>query len=410
MLDSLLTAIKYGAVFSGIYVQVFLLFTYLGWGSGRPEENDQMFPENNLPTIGVIVPAYNEEVGVVRTVESLLNSDYPNHKLQIIVVDDGSKDGTWTILQKYADNPRVSLYTKENGGKYTALNLGLEKTTADIVGCLDADSTIAVDAIRQSAKYFLRDPETKAVVPTMTVDNPKTLIQFIQKVEFESALYMREVFGRLGTLFVAPGPLTLFRREVFDILGPYRHGYLGEDLEIAVRMQFNNMKIVYGNNVRIYTFGMKTLKTLLKQRVRWTYAFIMNMKDYRAMLFNPKYGHLGLFILPIAILGIILAIILTPIAIVQIFKSGLIYTQPLIWGVHPKFEFDPFYLNSKSLTILALIALVFAISTVLIGRSLNKQKLWSFDLWTIIIYPFISTLWMLKTFWKMMRSEKVTWR
>ena len=236
----------------------------------------------------------------MRTVESLLNSEYPADKLQIIVVDDGSKDRTWEILQQYKNNPRVSLYTKSNGGKFTALNFGLERTTADIVGCLDADSTIAPDAIYQSMLYFLKDAETYAVVPTMTIHNPKNFIQLIQKVEFEGALYMREVFGRLGSLFVAPGPLTLFRKEVFEKLGPYRHGHLGEDLEIAVRMQYNHMKIVYGNKSRVYTFGMKTLKTLLKQRVRWTNSFLMNLKDYKMMVFNPAYGHLGLLVFPVA--------------------------------------------------------------------------------------------------------------
>lgn len=409
-MDSLLNIIKYGAVFSGIYIQVFLLLTYLGWGKGRPEIPDHIYTDDELPTVAVIVPCWNDGAGVVRTFESLLASDYPKEKLHIIFVDDGSTDDAWEVVQKYKENPQISLYHKENGGKYTANNFGLQHTQAQIVGCLDADSTVAVDAIRRSAEYFMRDAETFAVVPRMTIEHPKTFIQILQKVEFEGALYMRETFGMLGALFVAPGPLTLFRREVFERLGPYRHGYLGEDLEIAVRMQCNKMKITYGNKVQVYTFGMKTFKTLIKQRVRWTYAFIMNMKDYRRMLLNPEYGHLGLFIFPVAIMGILIAVILTPLALFQLLQSLIQYIEPLAWGVTPTVHLDSFYIPTNALGILGMIALVFVASSILLGRSLNNQKLLSWDLGTLIIYPFVSAWWMVKTMWKVARSEKVTWR
>lgn len=411
MFTTFLEVIKYAPVFLGIYIQIFLLFTYLGWGKEDTSSEDLLISDTDLPTVGIIIPCFNEEVGVVRTIESLLNCDYPAEKMDIIVINDGSTDKTWDILQQYVNNPRVSLYTKENGGKYTALNLGLTKTKAAIVGCLDADSTIAPDAVRQSAYYFLRDPEAYAVVPTMTVENPQTFIQFLQKVEFEGALYMRQVFGQLGALFVAPGPLTLFRKEVFEKLGPYKHGYLGEDLEIAVRMQFNKMKLVYGSKSRVYTFGMKTVATLLKQRVRWTYAFIMNMKDYRGMLLNPQHGHLGLFIFPIAILGIAFAVILTPVALFKIGSMAWSYIQPIIWGVSPiPQSIDTFYINTEALSLLGIIALGFAAAAIFIGRSLNKQKLLSIDLLTLFLYPFVSALWMFKTLWKIIRSERVTWR
>lgn len=411
MFSAILAILKYAPVFLGIYIQLFLLFTYLGWGTDNTDDAENNYTDDQLPTIGVIIPCFNEEMSVLRTVDSLLAADYPHEKLQILVVNDGSTDKTWEMVQKYAGNPRVFLYSKQNGGKYTALNFGLEKTNAAIVGCLDADSTIAPDALKQSAYYFLNDSAAYAVVPTLIVENPKTFMQYVQKVEFEGALYMRKVFGSLGALFVAPGPLTLFRREVFEKLGPYRHGYLGEDLEIAVRMQFNKMKLIYGNKVNVYTFGMKTLKTLLKQRVRWTYAFIMNMKDYRKMLLNPEYGHLGLFIFPIALIGIVLAVVMVPIALFNLIKSLWMYLHPVFWGMKPAIpHIDGFFLSTQSMSLLAIIAITFATAAIFIGRSLNKQKMLSIDLFTLCIYPFVSALWMWKTIWKMVRSERITWR
>lgn len=407
------TIIKYGSIFFGIYVQIFLLFTYLGWGSKKNNKDEivELNVNGYIPNVAVIVPCFNEESGVVRTIDSLLASDYPKQFLEIIVVNDGSTDKTWEILKKYNNFSNIKLYTKQNGGKYTALNYGIETTKADIVGCLDADSTIAHDSIRQSIGYFLRDPDTFAVVPTMTVENPKTFIQLIQKVEFEAMLYMREMFGRLNAIFVAPGPLTLFRREVFQKLGPYRHGYLGEDLEIAIRMQYHGMKITYGSKSRVYTFGMKNFKTLIKQRVRWTYAFLMNIKDYRGMLFNPKFGHLGLLILPFALFAIGITIILFPIAIYQLLYSLFEWVQLINIHAFPHLgSLDLFYVSPNTLTLLGVISVGFGLFATIIGRSMNNQNLLSFDLITIIIYPFVSMWWIIKTTWKIIRSEQITWR
>lgn len=407
--------LKYVIIFFGLYIQVFFLLNFLGWGRNEAEEVENFEVDDaKLPTVSVIVPCYNEEEGVCRTVESLLATGYP--KLQILVIDDGSKDKTWSIVQKYKTNPCVALYTKQNGGKYTALNYGLERTNADIVGCLDADSTIHPGSLMASVKTFLMDQEAMAVVPAMTVENPKSLVQIIQKVEFESFLYMKKVFGVLRSLFVAPGPLTLFRKEVFEKLGPYRHGYLGEDLEIAVRMQFNHMKLVYADYSHVYTKGMPTLKTLLKQRVRWIYSFVNNMYDYRAMIFNPRYGHLGLFVLPVTIVGLVLGLVAVPLIVYGLIGTFYTYIQPLFLGANPSVlvpQFDAFYFTTGALPILGIITLIFAFAAIIIGRALNherKQWLISPDMLAFLAYPFVSAWWTYKTVWKIIRSQQVTWR
>jgi cellulose synthase/poly-beta-1,6-N-acetylglucosamine synthase-like glycosyltransferase len=409
--------LKYITIFFGLYIQVFFLLNFLGWG----EENEEKVAklevlDNELPTVAVIVPCYNEQESVTRTVNSLLGAHYPKNKLEILVVDDGSKDSTWKIVQQYVNNPQIKLYTKQNGGKYTALNYGLERTDADIVGCLDADSTINPNSIMQSVKTFLADKEAMAVVPAMTVENPKSFVQIIQKIEFESFLYMKKVFGVLHSLFVAPGPLTLFRKEVFEQLGPYRHGYLGEDLEIAVRMQFNHMKLVYADYSHVYTKGMPTLKTLLKQRVRWTYSFVNNMYDYKAMLFNPRYGHLGLFILPVTTLGLVLGLLAVPLIVYGLAVTFVHYVQPLFLGAQPSAlvpHFDAFYITTNALPILGIITLIFAFAAIIIGRALNherKQALITPDILSFLVYPFVSAWWTYKTLWKIIRSQQVTWR
>ncbi len=405
--------VNLGLVFIGIYVQIFLLFTYLGWGRKANKEPHKVYTDAELPTVGIIVPCWNDSDGVARTFASLFAADYPKEKLNIIFVDDGSKDETWNIVQKYKDNPQVSLYHKENGGKWTALNLGLEKNTADIVGCLDADSTIEPDAIRQSVYRFLGDPKAMSVVPAMTVANPKTLMQHIQKVEFESVIYLRETFSFLDALFITSGPLSLFRKEVFEKVGGYRSGHQGEDLEIAMRLQYNHMKIVFNRSTRVYTAGMKSWKTLLKQRVRWTYSFLKNSVEYKKMYFNPDYGHLGMFVLPVGYLGNIAAILLIPFLLYNIILGLWHLVHPILLGIYPHFgtfHFNPFFLSLTALSILGIIALALGFVGVFIGRSMLKQKVWSLDLFSYILYPFLSMAWTAKAVWKTVAGQAVTWR
>ncbi|HXK31708.1 MAG TPA: glycosyltransferase family 2 protein, partial [Candidatus Paceibacterota bacterium] len=120
----------------GLYFEVFLLISFF---EKRPSKKSDAVPRR-FPTVSIIVPCYNEERTIAATVQSLLALEYPKKKLDIVVVDDGSTDGTRTIAERFAKKyPQVRYFYKENGGKYTALNFGIEVSHGNIVGCLDAD-------------------------------------------------------------------------------------------------------------------------------------------------------------------------------------------------------------------------------------------------------------------------------
>ncbi|MBP6931581.1 MAG: glycosyltransferase family 2 protein, partial [Candidatus Pacebacteria bacterium] len=169
--------------FLAVYVQVFFLVTFI---EKRREINirreDIELPE--YPTVTVIVPCYNEERTVDVTVESLLSLNYPKDKLHIVVVDDGSKDGTWNQIQKYKDHPQIEIIHKENGGKHTALNLGLDHAHSEFVGCLDADSTVHPETLKRIISFF-SNPDTMAVAPSIVIRDPKTMLQYAQRAEYD---------------------------------------------------------------------------------------------------------------------------------------------------------------------------------------------------------------------------------
>jgi cellulose synthase/poly-beta-1,6-N-acetylglucosamine synthase-like glycosyltransferase len=192
-------------LFIALYFQVFLLATFFeGKQKMELERRRGAKKPPHYPSVCIIVPCFNEERSVAGTLRSLLALDYPKKRLQIIVVDDGSTDNTYAEAEKFTVHPQVELYRKENGGKYTALNLGLEKCRSELVGCLDADSFVDEHALTNIVRYF-EDPSIMAVTPTIKVHEPRTFLQLIQNSEYHMSIFLRKMFGMLNALHVPAG-------------------------------------------------------------------------------------------------------------------------------------------------------------------------------------------------------------
>jgi biofilm PGA synthesis N-glycosyltransferase PgaC len=140
--------LTYPFIFLAVFFEVFLLVTFL---SEPARERRGRALSKDTPKVAIIVPCWNEQNTIQATVESLLALDYPTNKLEIVLVNDGSTDNTPAVMDQYAENPQITVIHKENGGKHTAMNLGIEKAQdALYVGCLDADSFVAPDVLRRS--------------------------------------------------------------------------------------------------------------------------------------------------------------------------------------------------------------------------------------------------------------------
>lgn len=421
MFDSIKEILLYGILFFGLFLQVFLLLSYFTHtekaDDDEPRETSLGEPYTGYePVVGIIVPCFNEAKTVETTVNSLLALDYPHEKLHIVVVDDGSTDDTWKIVQQYAGNKSVELLQKVNeGSKFAALNYGLAhvrtKLHADIIGCLDADSTVDSQALKASVRAFMKGDMIMAVMPAMTISHPSSVWQYMQKVEYEMMTFGKQVFNNLESIFIAPGPFALFKKEVFDKLGPYKEAYHTEDLEICLRMIMNGMKIGFANDSYVYTRGPQTWNALIKQRVRWIYGFVKNMQDFKSMFFKTEYGHIGVLILPLFTIGIWSFLVLAPIIIVQIALKGYaVYTKFAITGVQTP-EFSLFYVNTQPYFLMAILSLIVLLVTIMIGRSILKHKKFiTLDLLSFLLYTYASMYWTIKALWNALRSKKSAWR
>ncbi|MBP6926541.1 MAG: glycosyltransferase family 2 protein [Candidatus Pacebacteria bacterium] len=404
----------YGLSFLSIYVQIFLLITFI---ERRKEIKYRTGPIDlkTYPSVTVIVPCWNEEKTIGGTIDSLLALDYPADKVNIILVDDGSTDNTWHVMQHYIGHPQITAYQKENGGKHTAMNLGIEKATTSFLGCLDADSFVDPQALKRIMTYF-DNQEVMAVAPAIIVTKPKNIIQRIQKIEYNWAIYTKKMLGLNNAIHVAPGPFSIFRTEVFAKIGNFRSAHNTEDMEIAYRMQANHMKIEHANDAFVYTVTPNTIKKLYKQRLRWIYGFIQNTIDYRRLLFKKEFGNFAFFTVPSGVLSVISVCFIFFFSIYKLFnfivEQTIRITTVGISLSWPQHVFDPFYFNTQAINIIIMTLYMTVIIAMLIGSRMaeGRPKFSLNYLWFFAIYSVIAPLWLLKAVYNTIFAKKTAWR
>lgn len=371
---------------------------------------------DSYPSVAVIVPAWNEGTTVHGTIQSLLSLDYPKDRLEVIVVDDGSTDDTWQEMLKYENNPQVRIFQKENGGKHTAVNFGIDQTNADFISCLDADSFVAPDALKRMINLFQRKPDVMAVAPSLIIHKPKNILQQAQRVEYNMSTYNKRMLAYLGAIHVTPGPFSVYRKEVFQKIGKFRKAYNTEDQEIAYRMHEHHLRIDHCHTAYVYTSSPNTVKKLYKQRLRWIYGFIQNTIDYRRLIFKTRYGNFSFFTLPSGIVSIIAVVFLsfTLLYNLIIFSIKKI-TEISIKGFDLSFtpHIDWFFINTKTIVFISAVLYGLVIFSILVGTKLAKQKK-GFH-WHIIpyllIYSIIAPFWLLKAVWNTItRTGTPKWR
>ena len=408
-------SITYIILFFALYVEVFFLITYFEFREADFVKNatGQGRNTSKFPSVSIIVPVWNEETTVLKTIFSLLKLNYPKDKLSIFIVDDGSIDDTWRIIQRFSRNKQIKLLRKENGGKYTALNYALEFINSDLVGCLDADSFVHPEALKRIVTKF-DDNEIMAVTPSVKIFEPRGLLGLIQKAEYIFGIFLRKVFSYLNALYITPGPFSIFRRSVFDKIGGYRHAHNTEDMEIAMRMQKNNMKIGNVHNAFIYTIAPTSLVTLYKQRLRWVYGFIKNAIDYRSMFFRPQYGNLGMVVLPAAGFSVLSTIYFFGSMIFSWINSLILMIKEISTvGLSFKgFNFDFFYFNTDIIVFISFVAILGTFLIIVTSRGLAEEKnKFGFDsILFLMFYTMLAPIWMTKAIYNVVFAQKTKWR
>lgn len=369
------------------------------------------------PSAAVIVPCWNEAATVAATCDSLLALEYPKEKLEIILVDDGSTDATLQAMERFAGHPQVRIIRKENGGKHTALNAGIAVTRAELVGCLDADSFVEPNALREIVACF-DNPQVVAATAAMSIHKPKNILQHMQNAEYTLGITLRHTFASINGLYVTPGPFSFYRREIVEGLGGFRYGHQTEDMEMALRIQHAGYKIENAPRARVYTKAPDTILKLIQQRTRWTSGFLRNvLNEYRHLIGNRRHGALGMVALPTALLSIGSGILLFCIMLVVLTENVITALQvrvgiPLPYALLPHGSFDWFYFPTSMYLLLGIIALLVSFSLIVIGKYISKTPgntlfgLASYALLYGLVVPF----WLLRATADVTLGKRRGWR
>jgi cellulose synthase/poly-beta-1,6-N-acetylglucosamine synthase-like glycosyltransferase/spore germination protein YaaH/peptidoglycan/xylan/chitin deacetylase (PgdA/CDA1 family) len=263
--------------------------------------------------VSVIIPAYNEEVTAVQTLDSLMKTTYKN--VEFIFIDDGSSDRTFELIsKKFTDHPQVKIFKKPNGGKASALNFGIAKASADFVICIDADTQLKNNAITELMRFFY-NKEIAAVAGTVKVGNANNIITKWQSIEYITSQNMdRRAFDLLNTITVVPGAIGAFRKEVIQEVGGFTTDTLAEDCDLTMRILRAGYYVKNASDAVAFTEAPETVHMLLKQRLRWSFGVMQSFWKNKDTLLNKKYGYFGLVGMPNILIYQIVLPLFSPLA------------------------------------------------------------------------------------------------
>ncbi|MDQ0118789.1 glycosyltransferase [Pseudarthrobacter sp902506025] len=298
-----------------------------GSGRGRRRVDVMVGPVVTEPAT-VIVPAYNESAGIEAAVLSILASTHP---VEVIVVDDGSTDGTADIVEAL-DLPGVTVIRKENGGKPSALNAGIQAASHDLVVMVDGDTVFEPDTVRALIQPFA-DPRVGAISGNTKVANRGGILGAWQHIEYVVGFNLdRRLFDVAECMPTVPGAIGAFRIEALRNVGGVSDDTLAEDTDLTMALCRDGWRVVYQEDARAWTEAPATLGALWRQRYRWCYGTLQAMWKHRGAVVQGgaagKLGRRGLGYL------LVLQVLLPLFApIVDVFALyGLIFLDPLRIG------------------------------------------------------------------------------
>ena len=243
--------------------------------------------QHDFPKVSILVPAYNEEVVIQKSLLSIMEQTYP--RIEIIVIDDGSADATFVKAKALEyDNGVKSLRVlrKPNGGKAVALNYGMERSTGDLIMVVDADSRLSDDAVERMVPYF-SDPRVAAVAGSVYVSNRINNLTRLQALEYIQGLNMArngQAFFKLVSII--PGPIGVFRKDALIKAGGYDHDTFAEDADLTMKLIALNYRIDFEPEAFAYTEAPDQLLDLLKQRYRWTRGILQSLSKHKKQMLH----------------------------------------------------------------------------------------------------------------------------
>tara|TARA_Y100000310_G_scaffold345611_2_gene467299 strand:+ start:3213 stop:4517 length:1305 start_codon:yes stop_codon:yes gene_type:complete len=313
-----------------LYFSIFLVLVFLDTRK-RFETEKSSLDVKEFPLVSILVPAFNEERTIEGTMQSVFDIDYPKDKLDVILIDDGSSDNTLSKMKEFISEKKANHYriiSHTNMGKASSMNVALKQALGEYFACLDADSFVDPKSLRKMLALYEEenDPHLAIITPAMKVDSPKGILQKIQWFEYLVMIFVGRLTSHLDSLYVAPGPFSLYRLDIIKKLGGFAKDTLTEDQEIAYRMQKGQYRIKQCFDAYVYTVAPDKLPEFYRQRRRWYIGSMQCAYKYKDMIADKKYGDFGILQMVKNVLGYGLAL------------SGILFAMYFfVWPLWQKF-------------------------------------------------------------------------
>jgi cellulose synthase/poly-beta-1,6-N-acetylglucosamine synthase-like glycosyltransferase/peptidoglycan/xylan/chitin deacetylase (PgdA/CDA1 family)/spore germination protein YaaH len=366
----------------------------------RPPVDPEVF-------VSVLIPAYNEERVIERSVAQVLRSQ--NVRVEVIVIDDGSRDRTSAIVKDaFGNDPRVRLLTLENGGKARALNHGLEMATGEILVALDADTQFEPGTIARLARWFATDERLGAVAGNAKVGNRINIVTKWQALEYITAQNLeRRALTRLGAMTVVPGAVGAWRKQAITEVGGYPLETLAEDQDLTIAIQRAGWDVTYDQSAIAWTEAPQTLRQLARQRFRWAFGTIQCIWKHKRVMADGWPRGLAFIGLPQAIVFQLMFALVSPIIDLALVIS--------IFSTVVSIQEHGYSAMQGDLHRVALFWLLFAaidITAGLIAIALERREDWRLMAWLIpqrFVYRQTMYYVVIKALVQALRGPRVGW-
>lgn len=342
----------------------------------RPRHSETTIFGASAPFVSVVVPAFNEANVLENCVRSLARSNYP--AFEIILVDDGSTDSTFARMQELAaEYPGVTALTKANGGKGSALNVGIKAAQGEVLLLSDADGVFGEDAIASMIEAFA-DPSIGAVCgDDRPVNLDRVQTRFLAVISHVGTGLVRRALHVLRCLPIVSGNIGAFRRDVLERSGLLAEDTLGEDLELTWRIYRAGFRVAFAPRAVVFAESPSTIRGLWRQRVRWGRGLLQTCGKHADMIGNPRFGIFGL-----SLIYLVATSIVVPIA--QLLIVPLLILAVMLG--------DSSAVASDAWQLVLWLGLPVAVLFLLVAVALNRA--WG-DLrfaWTLVLWPVYSSL------------------
>ena len=269
---------------------IFLSFLFFTFIFSLFRKRNQL-PMGEEPELSVLIPAYNEEGNIGSCLESIKDSDYPASKLQIIVIDDASTDGTCAEVEQFKRKNKgldITLLRGEHKGKSEALNLGLKHSRNELVMSIDADIVLEKDTMRKLAAP-LQEENVAASNAVARIREPKSMLEHFQMIEFCLNNLIRTSFSRTfkNSIWFF-GAVACYKKSMLDEVGGFKTDTLTEDMDICLEMYNKDYNIVTVEDAVMSTKAMPGIRELFRQRMRWYFGALQSLTKNRKLFFGRR--------------------------------------------------------------------------------------------------------------------------